>query len=73
MPAVARFGIGAAVESCIVFLLLLSGWANWIVFLAGGLTLLAAPIWFKPPATGASSEPIPWPLWIVFGLYGALY
>ncbi|MGI8991988.1 MAG: ArnT family glycosyltransferase, partial [Bryobacteraceae bacterium] len=42
-------------------------------FLAGGLTLLAAPIWFKPPATGASSEPIPWPLWIVFGLYGALY
>ncbi len=73
MPAVARFGLGAAIESCIVFLLLLAGWANWIVFLAGGLTLLTALIRLRPASDGIKSEPIPWPFWIVFSLYGALY
>ncbi|MDQ6663173.1 MAG: glycosyltransferase family 39 protein [Acidobacteriota bacterium] len=73
MPAAARFGLGAAIESCMVFLLLLAGWANWMVFLAGGLLLLGAVIWLRPPALNMRRASIPWPLCIVFAAYGALY
>ncbi len=48
LPRVARFGLGAAVESLLVFLLLQAGWGGKWPFLALELTLAASLLLIRP-------------------------
>ncbi|MDQ6699855.1 MAG: DUF2079 domain-containing protein, partial [Acidobacteriota bacterium] len=79
MPFVVRFGIGAAIESLMVFLLLLAGWARWPVFLGGGLIALGLLYWIRPKAHDHTPAITPldrasfYILLAVFATYSALY
>ena len=79
MPFVVRFGIGAAIESLMVFLLLLAGWARWPIFLGGGLIALGLLYWIRPkandhtPATTPLDKTSFYILLVVFAVYGGLY
>lgn len=79
MPTVVRFGIGAAIESLLVFLLLLAGWARWPVFLATGLIAWGLLYSLRPAAHVSTPAITPldrasfYVLLIVFTVYGGLY
>uniref|UniRef100_Q01PU4 Uncharacterized protein n=1 Tax=Solibacter usitatus (strain Ellin6076) TaxID=234267 RepID=Q01PU4_SOLUE len=65
-------GAGAAVESLLVFLLLLGNLAHWGVFLAiGAAAMVAARCWHGPLLKDPVS--VPRVAWIVFAAYGAWY
>jgi hypothetical protein len=72
-PPEIRLALGAAVESTIVFLLLLCHLAHWGAFLALGIVSIVAGWRFG--SAQANSEPIriPRPAWIVFAAYGIWY
>ena len=79
MPAVVRFGIGAAIESLLVFLLLLAGWARWPIFLGGGLIAVGLLYWIRPatydrtPATAPIDRASLCILLAIFTVYSGLY
>src|ERR1022692_504537 len=75
-PPEIALGMGAAVESVLVFLLLLFHLAHWGVFLGiGGAAMVAAWRWRGPGAGASAAPPIRIPLagWVIFGAYGVWY
>lgn len=74
LPYVARFGLGAAFQSIIVFLLLEAGWANRWVFLAIGCCALAALYRIRPAFLRENVvAPLdPWSRWL-FGIVMLTY
>jgi hypothetical protein len=71
LPHVVRLGLGAAIESTLVFLLLLAGWASWPVFLAGGAVCLAL-LW-RTKATAPPESPATRLVYWIFAPYVVLY
>ena len=48
LPHTVRLGLGAAIESTAVFLLLIAGWGNRWVFLGAGGVLIVLAVFFRP-------------------------
>jgi hypothetical protein len=78
LPGIARLGLGAAVQSLIVFLLLEAGWANRWWFLAIGCAAMAALFWIRPVRLNeAVTAPLDttgrWLFGIVLAVYITIY
>ena len=71
-PPEITLGIGAAVESGLVFLLLLFHLAHWGVFLAIGAAAMVAAWRWRGPGAGDPVR-IPPAGWVIFGAYGVWY
>jgi hypothetical protein len=72
LPPEIVLGVGAAVESLLVFLLLLANLAHWGVFLAMGAAAAFAA-WRRHGAALKERVHMPRALWIVFAAYGLWY
>lgn len=78
VPRVVAFAVGAALESCVVFLLLLAGVANTAVFTLFGTAAMLLS-WrlrgsrLKDPVTEPPGRPAVYLLAAIFAVYGVLY
>ena len=72
-PPEIRLALGAAIESAIVYVLLLCHVAHWGAFLAMGVISFLAAWRFRTVQGPAEPVRIPRAAWLIFGAYGVWY